>query len=108
MRLLVSCQKKLSSKALVEHTQRRLGFAVDRFASAVRQIRVRIADVNGPRGGPDKNVRIVATLFGKGAITVEGSGTDAYLTCDLVVDKLKNALGRALERKRPERGLRGL
>lgn len=106
MRLLVSCQKKLFSKALVEHTHRRLGFAVDRFANSVRQIRVRIADVNGPRGGLDKHVRIVATLSGKGAITVDGSGSDAYATCDWVVEKLKNALGRALERKRPERGLR--
>ena len=39
---------------LKDHIERRLRFALGRFAARIHRLTVRLTDVNGPRGGLDK------------------------------------------------------
>ncbi|MCX7063379.1 MAG: HPF/RaiA family ribosome-associated protein [Proteobacteria bacterium] len=73
--------------ALRDHTQRRLGFSLARAADRVRRVKVRLSDVNGPRGGIDKRCRIQVTLNGLGEVVIEDTEADPFL-----------AIGRAAER----------
>lgn len=73
--------------ALRDHTERRLTFSLARFADRVRRVKVRLADVNGPRGGIDKRCRIQVTLNGLGEVVIEDTEADPFL-----------AIGRAAER----------
>ncbi|HWI19449.1 MAG TPA: HPF/RaiA family ribosome-associated protein [Vicinamibacterales bacterium] len=48
--------------AVAERARRRVQFALDRFSSRVRAVRVRITDINGPRGGIDKQCIVAVRL----------------------------------------------
>src|SRR5437879_9407582 len=52
--------------ALQLYIERRLRSSLSRFGGRVGRVRVRITDVNGPRGGPDKSCHISAELLPSG------------------------------------------
>ena len=89
------------SVALREHVVRRLDFAVRRFAHRIARVVVRIVDVNGPRGGPDKRCRIVAHLEGAQTALVEATDSDAYVAVSQAALRLDERVSRALTRRRP-------
>jgi putative sigma-54 modulation protein len=85
---------------LRDYIERRLRFALGRFAARIHRLRVRLTDVNGPRGGLDKRCRIAVALVPRGVVIVEGSGDDPFA---LIADAAKRAgrvVRRGLERRR--------
>jgi hypothetical protein len=52
--------------ALQSYIERRLRSSLGRFGVRVGRMRVRITDVNGHRGGPDKSCHISAELLSSG------------------------------------------
>lgn len=80
------------------HAERRLRFALGRFASRVGRVAVRVADVNGPRGGTDKRCRIVVALGGAGTVVVEDRDADVYAAIDAAADRAGRLVARALHR----------
>jgi putative sigma-54 modulation protein len=88
------------SVALREHVARRLDFAVGRFAPRVERVIVRLVDVNGPKGGPDKRCRIVARLSPARTVLVEATDSDAYAAVSQAAIRLDERVARALERRR--------
>jgi putative sigma-54 modulation protein len=46
------------SKALSEHCERRLGYALRKYGMRVERIEVHLTDLNGPRGGEDVECRV--------------------------------------------------
>jgi ribosomal subunit interface protein len=89
------------SVALREHVARRLDFAVRRFAHRIARVTVRIVDVNGPKGGPDKRCRIVARLTPDRTILVEAMDSDAYVAVSQATSRLEERVSRALTKRRP-------
>lgn len=89
------------SVALREHVARRLDFAIRRFAHRIQRVIVRLVDVNGPRGGPDKRCRIVAYLDGSEVVLVEATDSDAYAAVSQAAIRLDERVARALTRRRP-------
>lgn len=92
------------SPALREHVERKLDFAVRRFAHRIDRVVVRLTDVNGPKGGPDKRCRIVAHITAGAAIVVAGVDHDAYAAVGHAAIRLDEAMARALGRPRARRG----
>ncbi len=72
------------------HTERRLAFAMDRFAGHVRSVLVWLGDVNGPRGGADKCCRIAVEVV-RGWVVLEERAPDLY-------DAINRATKRAAEK----------
>jgi len=89
-----------SSEALRDHTARRVRVHLSRFAREVSTVVVRLADVNGPRGGLDKRCQI--TVFGPrlGTATLEETSADAYAALDLALERIGRSAGRELARAR--------
>ena len=86
--------------------ERRLRFALGRFASRIRRLRVRLTDVNGPRGGLDKRCRIAVDLIPRGMVMVEGAGDDPFALVAGAAKRASRAVRRALERRRRGRNPR--
>jgi ribosome-associated translation inhibitor RaiA len=89
------------SAALRGYTERRFRTAVG--DAGPNEIEVRLSDVNGPRGGLDKECAVRAVLRRAGVVFVRARGEDAYSTVDKAAGRLKSAVGRRVGRYRSTR-----
>jgi len=87
-----------NSDAIDTHTQRRLAFALGRFARRIEHVRVRFADINGPRGGIDKRCAIECSLGPYGAVVIEETDADLYTAVDRASHRVKVAVRRKLDK----------
>jgi putative sigma-54 modulation protein len=91
------------SNALRRHAERRLAFGLRRFDRWIGGVKVRISDVNGPRGGMDKSCQIMAEMLPTGLVRVEATDSDAYVVIDRAADRLEQAVRRHVWRIRDAR-----
>ncbi len=83
--------------------ERRLGFALGRFASQVNEVAVRLEDVNGPRGGIDQHCRIDASVRPSAYKRAEGKGGSVEAAICQAVDRIAGAVRKDLARRRARR-----
>ncbi|HNV88649.1 MAG TPA: HPF/RaiA family ribosome-associated protein [Methylotenera sp.] len=86
--------------SLRSYTTRRMQFALDRNDGHIMSARVRLSDINGPRGGVDKCCQIDLALAGQNNIVIEDTEADLYVAIDRASDRCKRTLARRLERLR--------
>ncbi len=91
------------SNALKRYAERRLTFALRRFDRSIGPVRVRISDINGPRGGVDKSCQIMLEMVPTGVVRVEATDSDAYVVIDRAADRLEQTLRRHVWRTRDAR-----
>lgn len=92
------------SEALKAYAVRRLTFSIGSFGSLVGDVEVRIADVNGPRGGVDKTSVITAVLRPIGALVARAKHADPYSAIDRAAFRMRALLVRRIQRRtRPRR-----
>lgn len=85
---------------LKDHIERRLRFALGRFADRMGRLTIRISDVNGPRGGIDKHCRIAMALIPRGVVRVECTGDDPFALVADATKRARRSVRRVLERRR--------
>jgi len=90
----------LASDAVGDHARRRLGFALGRFADRITTVWLRLSDLNGPRGGVDKQCRIEVRGVNQWEVVVEDRDCDVYVAIDRAADRVGRAVGRTVERLR--------
>ena len=83
-----------------EYTERRLRFALDRYGSRIRRVRVCITDLNGPRGGRDKACRIRVEVIPSGVFVLEERHADLYMAIGRAVQRVAETLERKLSSAR--------
>src|SRR5690242_487729 len=91
---------------LTDHIERRLRFALGRFAARIDRLTVHLSDVNGPRGGIDKRCRIAVALVPRGRVMVEGLGDDPFTLVTDTAKRARRAVRRTIERRRAGRAVR--
>ncbi len=87
-------------RGLYSYLERRLRFALDRFADRVRRITVRINDLNVPRGDVDKQCRFQVALIPRGTVQLEETFSDVYQAVDRATHRLSSCVQRRLDRRR--------
>ena len=105
MRISVSSENVKVNEKTHEHIQRCIYFAMGRFGTAIERVEVRVADINGPRGGIDKRCQIIVKLFSQGSNPIVVSATEDSLSAAIVYasDRAGRTVGRAIERRRQKR-----
>ncbi len=83
-----------------DYTKRRLQFALNRNDKHITRVQVRLADINGPRGGEDKRCQIDLTMSGHSDIVIEDIETNLYVAIDRASERCQRTLARRLERAR--------
>lgn len=84
MRVEVQVHNLPSPPGLIRDLEKRAGNSFARFQSSIKRVCVHLEDVNGPRGGRDKECRIVCHLAGGASIMlrrVRSSTRSAVITC---------------------------
>ncbi len=94
-----------TSEAQYDYIMTKVGAAAGRLKDEICTIDVRLTDVNGPKGGVDKQCSIVVTPPGLATVRVEEQAADYYAAIDAAAATLKKSLARSLERTKSN-GLR--
>jgi ribosome-associated translation inhibitor RaiA len=84
------------TESLRRHAERRLGFALGRFDNRVGAVTVRLSDLNGPRGGIDKECRIHLRLAKRPSLVVRCTESDAYDAIGMGAERAGRAVAREL------------
>jgi ribosome-associated translation inhibitor RaiA len=85
---------------LLDHTQRRLRFALSRSGDRIRRVAVRLVDTNGPRGGADKFCRMQVYLEHAPPVLIEDTGTDLYAVIDRVAERAGRNVAKHIDQLR--------
>ncbi len=105
MELSIKSQGLDLSDSLKSYAERRLRFSLGGFVTQLNGIELRLADINGPRGGIDKTCAIKVMLRGFGIVFASAAGENAYSTVDRAAARIRSAVARTLSRRRGNRRL---
>jgi ribosomal subunit interface protein len=86
--------------AIRQYATEHLGARLAKHARSIHAVVVRFEDVNGGKGGNDKRCAIEVDVGGLNPIIVEEIDDDLHAAVDRAADRVENALGRELERRR--------
>lgn len=100
MKIVIRTHQVDLTPELRDHVRRRLEFALGRLGPAVRAVRVTLADVNGPRGGVDKQCRLRIAGDHLPALVIETTAADLPTAIDLAAERAGRTVVRARERRR--------
>lgn len=117
MRIEVTGSGCGAGSVLRDRAERRFLFALSRFGDRLRAVRVRLRDINGPRGGVDKRCTVEVRGTGFSTLFVEVLDTDPLAALDRAAGLARRVVVRAIDRARTPvrlapshsgtRGLRG-
>lgn len=96
MKLEVRTSNLQSSPSLEAHVVRKLEMSLRRFSARIERVLVRLADVNGPRGGADKRCRIAASLSGGPSVIVEATHPNVYVAITHAAARLHAQVARVI------------
>lgn len=90
----------ITSPALDQHVRDRLHHALNQHEGKIASLGVNLRDINGPRGGDDKQLRIIVGLRVGPNVIIEETGEDAYAIISVAADRVKQTVGRQLAKAR--------
>jgi ribosome-associated translation inhibitor RaiA len=97
-----ACDFKVSGSVRAR-AERSLGFALASFGAVVETVTIRLGDVNGPRGGVDKECSVTARLRRKGSVRVTHRDHDLGAAVDGAAERLARRIASHLDRFRESR-----
>jgi len=100
MKLTIRSRHVHLTPDVLEQIRRRITLSFERISSRIRAIDVTITDVNGPRGGPDKQCRLRVRGRSIAGIVVEQIGSDPVATIGAVTERAERAVLRSVARRR--------
>lgn len=86
------------TNAIFRWTHDRLLGALRRHEPHVVRVEVRLRDLNGPRGGDDKECGLIVHLRGRSIVTVKDHQSDLYAAISNAAGRLKNVIACRLAR----------
>ncbi|THF59208.1 HPF/RaiA family ribosome-associated protein [Pseudothauera rhizosphaerae] len=104
MRIDLRCDGVEVSPGLKEYVARRMRFAIGRFRSHIQWARVKVADVNGPRGGTDKRCVVQLRLRNLPDVIFAITELEVRTAVDRAAERVARVLASRLGRQR--QGLR--
>jgi len=102
MTLTISIRARHLELPSVHHDAiaRRLDFALARLSTSIRDVDCVVTDINGPRGGLDKHVRLRVRGHAGSMILIDDLGDDLMTTIGRAADRLQRAAIRVFARRR--------
>jgi putative sigma-54 modulation protein len=88
----------LEGQALAQ-VERCLHFALDRFQHAIREVEVAFRDSNGPKGGRDKECRVLLRLHPRGRIVVRTTHESCGEAANAAVEKVQRLVAKRLSKR---------
>lgn len=104
MRIDLHCDDAEVTPVLRDYVTRRMGFAIGRFRDHIQWARVKVADVNGPRGGQDKRCVVQLRLRNLPDVVFAITQLDVRAAIDQAAERVARVLAQRVRRvQRPKR-----
>lgn len=100
MRIDIQARGVPLTAPLLDHTERRLRFALTRTRDRITRVVVRLGDTNGPRGGADKFCRMQVFLEHSPPVLIEDVGADLYAVIDRAAERAGRNVAKHVDRLR--------
>lgn len=100
MLITIETQGIESRHFLAEHTKKRLAYALGHAHDHIERVKVRLADINGPRGGIDKSCLLTIDIRGIEPVVVEDIQADIISAIDRAADRAGRSIIRKIEKHR--------
>ncbi len=84
---------------LRDHIVKRLAYSLNHGRDVISRVVVRLADINGPKGGVDKCCGIEVRLKGRATIAIDDTQTDLYVAIDRAAERTGRTLDRQIARR---------
>lgn len=81
-----------------EWIERRLHFALSRFSNRIRKVTVSLTDLNGPKGGIDKDCTLRVLLKPMGEVVVDDVDETVEGVVAILADRVARVITRRIER----------
>ena len=94
--------------ALLDHTQRRLRFALTRTSDRIKRVVVRLGETNVSRGGEDQFCRMQVYLEHAAPVLIEDTGADLYAVIDRVAERAGRNVAKHVDRLHQNARLRSV
>lgn len=85
---------------LLDHTQRRLRFALTRSGDRIRRVAVRLGNAVGHSGSVDKFCRMQLYLEHAPPVLIEDTGADLYAVIDRAAERAGRSVAKHIARLR--------
>jgi len=85
--------------SLRRYVERRLKFAMKRCDEHIQRLVIRLSDINGPRGGSDKQCHIQVVMAGMPDVVIEDTRTDIYAAIHRALDRAAQVVSRKINRR---------
>jgi putative sigma-54 modulation protein len=105
MELEIRGQNVRVGNELHDHVERQMNFALGQFESWLSGVSVQLEDVNGPKGGIDKQCRVLANIKGGKTVKIEDVDEDFIVAVNRAADRLGHAISREVEKRREKKSV---
>jgi putative sigma-54 modulation protein len=89
--------------AIKDKVKDRVKFHLERFEQRLTGVLVRVADVNGPKGGPDKRCQVTVHAGSAGTSTIVTTGATSEVAVDDALTRVAEALHRKADKAQTKR-----
>jgi hypothetical protein len=96
----ISSRKEPLDVQTEAYVERRMRFALTRFAPLVDEVEVTLRDETGPRGAPAKTCRVAVRLQRSGAVIAESTDASFESAASRAAERASRTVARQLHRKR--------
>jgi putative sigma-54 modulation protein len=104
MRIDLHCENVEVAPGLRDYVARRMRFAIGRFQDHIQWARVKVADVNGPRGGADKRCVVQLRLRNLPDVVFAITQFEVRAAVDQAAERVSRVLAQRLRRhQKPDR-----
>lgn len=100
MNVLIESSRSGESKDWRPMAEQRVRSVLRRLQGQVQQARVSLRDINGPKGGVDKECQITLTTDGHGTLVIVSKGEHVQGALNQALQRATHTLARLWQRKR--------
>lgn len=99
MKLDINVRNLSRNEAMLNHIHHRFSFAFSRISNHIESAAITVADINGPKGGVDKQCKLSIKPVGLNPIVVTEKRDNVRQAVDRCFARASQAINRKLKRK---------
>lgn len=100
MKLIIKAKKIKRNGAILQHIHQRVGFAFARSRQIVESLTITVRDINGPKGGVDKECTVLVRTNALPTIVIKEKQSRIRVAIDRAITRASHNLMQRLKRNR--------